>query len=164
MPSVTVESLAKIIGSEGEALLSQMKEAGLSHKDVKDEVTDQDKKTLLEFLKEQQTKTSKTISLNKTSAKSEPENTGTVSITRKTISRESTESKTVDTKRTSSTINFDEIEKKRQAGEANKKADPEDQDHQEEEETSILGSETASQVLSYAIRSTLLVFLDPSEC
>ena len=50
MPSVTVESLAKIIGSDGEALLSQMKEAGLSHKDVKDEVTDQDKKTLLEFL------------------------------------------------------------------------------------------------------------------
>ena len=38
MPSVTVESLAKIIGSDGEALLSQMKEAGLSHKDVKDEV------------------------------------------------------------------------------------------------------------------------------
>ena len=54
MPSVTVENLAKIIGSEGEALLSQMKEAGLSHKNVKDEVTDQDKKILLEFLKEQQ--------------------------------------------------------------------------------------------------------------
>ena len=48
MPSVTVESLAKIIGSEGEALLSQMKEAGLSHVDVKDEVKDQDKKTILE--------------------------------------------------------------------------------------------------------------------
>ena len=89
MPSVTVENLAKIIGSEGETLLAQMKEAGLSHADVKDEVTDQDKKTLLEFLKDQQTKTSKTISLNKTSTKTEPENTGTVSITRKTISRES---------------------------------------------------------------------------
>ena len=63
MPSVTVESLAKIIGSDGEALLSQMKEAGLSHKDVKDEVTDKDKKTLLEFLKEQQTKSSKTCLL-----------------------------------------------------------------------------------------------------
>ena len=110
MPSVTVESLAKIIGSEGEALLSQMKEAGLSHSDVKDEVTDQDKKTLLEFLKEQQTKSSKTISLNKTSVKTEQENTGTVSITRKTVSRENIESKSVDTKRTSSTINFDEIE------------------------------------------------------
>ncbi|MFL2692998.1 MAG: translation initiation factor IF-2 [Gammaproteobacteria bacterium] len=125
MPSITVENLAKIIGSEGEALLSQMKEAGLSHKDVKDEVTDQDKKTLLEFLKEQQNKSSKTISLNKSAAKAEPEPTGTVSITRKTISRDSSETKTTDAQRTSSTINFDEIEKKRQAGEANKKAEEE---------------------------------------
>ena len=125
MPSVTVENLAKIIGSEGEALLSQMKEAGLSHKDVKDEVTDQDKKTLLEFLKEQQNKSSKTISLNKSATKAEPEPTGTVSITRKTISRDSSETKTTDAQRTSSTINFDEIEKKRQAGEANKKAEEE---------------------------------------
>ena len=46
MSAVTVENLAKIIGPEGEALLSQMKEAGLSHTDVKDEVTDKDKKTL----------------------------------------------------------------------------------------------------------------------
>jgi translation initiation factor IF-2 len=137
MPSVTVESLAKIIGSEGEALLSQMKEAGLSHKDVKDEVTDQDKKTLLEFLKDQQTKTSKTISLNKAPTKSEPENSGTVSITRKTISRENTESKTVDTKRTSSTINFDEIEKKRQAGEANKKAEEEQRKKEIEQKTLV---------------------------
>ena len=137
MPSVTVESLAKIIGSDGEALLSQMKEAGLSHKDVKDEVTDQDKKTLLEFLKEQQTKSSKTISLNKTSVKTEQENTGTVSITRKTVSRENIESKSVDTKRTSSTINFDEIEKKRQAGEANKKAEEEQRKKEIEQKTLV---------------------------
>ena len=137
MPSVTVESLAKIIGSDGEALLSQMKEAGLSHKDVKDEVTDQDKKTLLEFLKEQQTKSSKTISLNKTSVKTEQENTGTVSITRKTVSRENIESKSVDTKRTSSTINFDEIEKKRQAGEANKKAEEEQRKKDLEQKTLV---------------------------
>jgi translation initiation factor IF-2 len=137
MPSVTVESLAKIIGSDGEALLSQMKEAGLSHKDVKDEVTDQDKKTLLEFLKEQQTKSSKTISLNKTSVKTEKENSGTVSITRKTVSRENIESKSVDTKRTSSTINFDEIEKKRQAGEANKKAEEEQRKKEIEQKTLV---------------------------
>jgi len=137
MPSVTVESLANIIGSDGEALLSQMKEAGLSHKDVKDEVTDQDKKTLLEFLKEQQTKSSKTISLNKTSVKTEQENTGTVSITRKTVSRENIESKSVDTKRTSSTINFDEIEKKRQAGEANKKAEEEQRKKEIEQKTLV---------------------------
>ena len=63
MSSVTVENLAKIIGSEGQALLSQMKEAGLNHTDISDEVTDQDKKTLLEFLKEQQIKSSKTCLL-----------------------------------------------------------------------------------------------------
>lgn len=137
MPSVTVESLAKIIGSDGEALLSQMKEAGLKQKNVKDEVTDQDKKILLEFLKVQQNKTSKTISLNKNSNKSEPENTGTVSITRKTISRESSVNKTVDAKKTSSTINFDEIEKKRQAGEANKKAEEEQRKKDLEQKTLV---------------------------
>ena len=88
MPTVTVENLAKMIGSESEALLSQMKEAGLSHTDVSDEVTDQDKKTLLEFLKNQQTKSTKTISLNKKTSKADPVPTGTVSITRKTISRD----------------------------------------------------------------------------
>ena len=85
MSAVTVEKLAKIIGSEGETLLSQMKEAGLSHTDVKDEVTDKDKKTLLEFLKEQQNKSSKTISLNKSATKTEPASSGTVSITRKPL-------------------------------------------------------------------------------
>ena len=88
MPTVTVENLAKMIGSESGALLSQMKEAGLSHTDVSDEVTDQDKKTLLEFLKNQQTKSTKTISLNKKTSKADPVPTGTVSITRKTISRD----------------------------------------------------------------------------
>ena len=125
MSAVTVENLAKIIGSEGEALLSQMKEAGLPHTDVKDEVTDKDKKTLLEFLKEQQNKSSKTISLNKSAIKTEPTTSGTVSITRKSISRERSEKVVSDAARTSSTINFDEIEKKRQAGEANKKAEEE---------------------------------------
>ena len=125
MSAVTVENLAKIIGSEGETLLSQMREAGLSHTDVKDEVTDKDKKTLLEFLKKQQNKSSKTISLNKSATKTEPASSGTVSITRKSITRESSEIQTSEARRTSSTINFDEIEKKRQAGEANKKAEEE---------------------------------------
>ena len=125
MSAVTVEKLAKIIGSEGETLLSQMKEAGLSHADINDEVTDKDKKTLLEFLKEQQNKSTKTISLNKSATKTEPASSGTVSITRKSITRESSEIQTSEARRTSSTINFDEIEKKRQAGEANKKADEE---------------------------------------
>ena len=137
MPTVTVENLAKMIGSESEALLSQMKEAGLSHTDVSDEVTDQDKKTLLEFLKNQQTKSTKTISLNKKTSKADPAPTGTVSITRKTVSRDTSESKATDTKRTSSTINFDEIEKKRQAGEANKKAEEEQRKKDLEQKTLV---------------------------
>ena len=137
MPTVTVENLAKMIGSESGALLSQMKEAGLSHTDISDEVTDQDKKTLLEFLKKQQTKSTKTISLNKKTSKADPVPTGTVSITRKTISRDISESKATDTKRTSSTINFDEIEKKRQAGEANKKAAEEQRKKDLEQKTLV---------------------------
>tara|TARA_B100001540_G_scaffold288784_1_gene284262 strand:+ start:92 stop:2446 length:2355 start_codon:yes stop_codon:yes gene_type:complete len=137
MPTVTVENLAKMIGSESGALLSQMKEAGLSHTEISDEVTDQDKKTLLEFLKNQQTKSTKTISLNKKTSKADPVPTGTVSITRKTISRDISESKATDTKRTSSTINFDEIEKKRQAGEANKKAEEEQRKKDLEQKTLV---------------------------
>ena len=137
MPSVTVENLAKIIGSDGKVLLSQMKDAGLSHASITDEVTDQDKKILLEFLKGQQTKTTKTISLNKTAAKKEQESKGVVSITRKTISRDSKETKTSDTKKTSSTINFDEIERKRQAGEANKKAEEEQRKKAIEQKTLV---------------------------
>ena len=137
MSSVTVASLAKIIGSEGEALLSKMKEAGLNHYDINDEVTDQDKKTLLEFLKEQQNKSSKTISLNKTASKHDPEPQGTVSITRKTISKESSGVSSVNTQRTSATINFDEIEKKRQAGEANKKAEEEQRKKDLEQKTLV---------------------------
>ena len=137
MPTVTVENLAKMIGSESGALLSQMKEAGLSHTEISDEVTDQDKKTLLEFLKNQQTKSTKTISLNKKTSKADPAPTGTVSITRKTISRDTSESKATDTKRTSSTINFDEIEKKRQAGEANKKAEEEQRKKDQEQKTLV---------------------------
>ena len=137
MPSVTVENLAKIIGSDGKVLLSQMKDAGLSHASITDEVTDQDKKILLEFLKGQQTKTTKTISLNKTAVKKEQESKGVVSITRKTISRDSKETKTSDSKKTSSTINFDEIERKRQAGEANKKAEEEQRKRAIEQKTLV---------------------------
>ena len=137
MSAVTVEDLAKMIGSQEEALLSQMKEAGLSHTNIKDEVTDKDKKTLLEFLKGQQNQSSKTISLNKSSTRPEPAAPGTVSITRKTISREHSDKSMSETKRTSSTINFDEIEKKRQAGEANKKAEEEQRKKEIEQKTLV---------------------------
>ena len=137
MAAVTVESLAKIIGSEAEVLLSQMKDAGLGHSKIADEVTDEDKKTLLEYLKNQQSKATKTISLNKTPTKAEPLPSGTVSITRKTVARETDLNKSSDTTRTSSNINFEEIEKKRQAGEANKKAEEEQRKKDLEQKTLV---------------------------
>ena len=137
MAAVTVESLAKIIGSEAEVLLSQMNDAGLGHSKITDEVTDKDKKTLLEYLKNQQSKSTKTISLNKNTAKVEPSPSGTVSITRKTVARETEPSKSSVTTRTSSNINFEEIEKKRQAGEANKKAEEEQRKKDIEQKTLV---------------------------
>ena len=56
MANLSVEKLASVIGSVPEILLSQMQEAGLNHKELSDDVTDSDKKTLLDFLKNQQKK------------------------------------------------------------------------------------------------------------
>jgi len=47
----TVEQLAKTVGASVERLLSQMKEAGLPHTAAVEEVSEDDKQTLLAFLK-----------------------------------------------------------------------------------------------------------------
>ncbi len=51
MAQVTVEQLAKVVGASTERLLTQMKEAGLPHTAASQEVSDEDKQTLLQFLK-----------------------------------------------------------------------------------------------------------------
>jgi len=138
MANLSVEKLATVIGSEPELLLSQIQEAGLSHSKVSDEVTDADKKILLDFLKNQQTKTSKTISLNKTEPKLKQKESGSVAITRKRVNRD-IDSSTLEekTKKTSSSIDFDEIEKKRVAGENQKKIDEEKRKQSSEQKTLV---------------------------
>ena len=138
MANLSIEKLATVIGSEPEILLSQIKEAGLSHSKVSDEVTDADKKILLDFLKNQQTKTSKTISLNKTETKLKQKETGSIAITRKKVNRDA-DSSTLEekTKKTSSSINFEEIEKKRLAGENQKKIDEEKRKQSSEQKTLV---------------------------
>ena len=64
MKDISVEQLAEIVGTPPDKILLQMKEAGLTQSSSSDLVTDKDKKVLLEFLKSQQTKSSKTIKLN----------------------------------------------------------------------------------------------------
>tara|TARA_B100000700_G_scaffold88568_1_gene99794 strand:- start:3513 stop:5867 length:2355 start_codon:yes stop_codon:yes gene_type:complete len=138
MANLSVEKLGTIIGSDPELLLSQMKEAGLTHSKLSDEVTDSDKKTLLDFLKNQQTKTTKTISLNKSKGKIKQKDSGSVAITRKRVNRQQ-DSTTLEekSKKTSSSINFDEIEKKRLAGENQKKIDEEKRKQNLEQKTLV---------------------------
>jgi translation initiation factor IF-2 len=51
MAQVTVHQLAEVVGASAERLLTQMKEAGLPHSDAEEVVSDEDKKTLLAYLK-----------------------------------------------------------------------------------------------------------------
>ncbi len=51
MAQVTVSQLASVVGTPVERLLKQMKEAGLTHADSEQSVSDEDKRTLLLFLK-----------------------------------------------------------------------------------------------------------------
>ena len=51
MAQVTVQQLAEVVGASSERLLTQMKEAGLPHSSAEEAVSDEDKQTLLKFLK-----------------------------------------------------------------------------------------------------------------
>ena len=55
--------VAKAIGYSPEDLLNQIKAAGLSHKNVEDEISNEDKKILLNFIKSSKKSSKKTISL-----------------------------------------------------------------------------------------------------
>jgi len=51
MAQVTVQQLAEVVGAPVDRLLTQMKEAGLPHSEAEEAVSDEDKQTLLTFLK-----------------------------------------------------------------------------------------------------------------
>ena len=125
MALLTVEKVAKIVGTPAETLLSQMNEAGLDHSSITDDVTDSDKKILLEFLKNQQARAGKTISLNKktTTELKAPISSNTVAITRKKVVQDNNNQSVG--KEDSSGIDFTEVEKKRVAGETLKKTEEE---------------------------------------
>jgi len=123
MALLTVEKIAKIVGTPAEILLSQMNEAGLKHSSVSDDVSDSDKKILLDFLKNQQAKVGKTISLKKKVVASPLKAgiTNTIAITRKKVVQDKTNISN-DEKNSSPGIDFTEVERKRVAGEDLKKS------------------------------------------
>ena len=68
MAQVTVHQLAEVVGAPADRLLTQMKEAGLPHTAVDEAVSDEDKQTLLSYLKRshgESTKAPKRITLNR---------------------------------------------------------------------------------------------------
>jgi len=124
MALLTVEKVAKIVGTPAETLLSQMNEAGLDHSSIADDVTDSDKKILLEFLKNQQAKVGKTISLKKKTTDSKSVVTSnTIAITRKKVIQDNNNG--LADKEDSSGIDFAEVERRRVAGETLKKTEEE---------------------------------------
>ena len=68
MGQVTVQQLAEVVGASSERLLTQMKEAGLPHTEAEEAVSDEDKQTLLKYLKRshgEATETPKRITLKR---------------------------------------------------------------------------------------------------
>ena len=134
MKDVSVEQLANIVGTPVDKILLQMKEAGLSQSSSNDLVTDDDKKTLLEFLKSQQNKVSKTISLKRKKPTETTNKSTTIEIKRKKAKpSESGE----DLESTSQRIDFNEIEKKRIEGEEFKKSEEERKRKEVENKVSV---------------------------
>ena len=108
---MNVTQLSKAIGFKPENLLKQMSAAGLSHKSVTDEVNNEDKKTLLTFLKSSKKTSKKTISLKKDTA---PAKKG-ISITR--LNQNLSETKSSAKEDFKGEIDFDAAEAKRKDAE-----------------------------------------------
>ena len=111
LKKVNVKQLSKAIGFEPENLLKQMSAAGLSHKSVTDEVSNEDKKTLLTFLKSTKKTSKKTISLKKDTS---PAKKG-ISITR--LNQNLSETKSSAKEDFKGEIDFDAAEAKRKDAE-----------------------------------------------
>ena len=134
MADLTVKKLSDVVGTPVTKLLVQMKEAGLGHSSEIDVVTEKDRKVLLDFIRKQ-SKTTKTISL-KTKKEQEVPASGVVRIRRKNVLKKTSAIE----KNTSSDFsipNFEEIERKRLAGEEYKKSQEEEKKRDIEKKTLV---------------------------
>ena len=135
MAKLSVENLSKIVGTPVDKLLEQLREAGMDHSSPSDEVTDENKKDLLEFLKGLQSKKTKTISLKHKTSTEEKATTSVEIRRKKPITSNSNES--VVPKSEDKVFDFDEIERKRQRGEETKKSQEEAKKETTERKTQV---------------------------
>jgi len=113
-----VSQIAKAIGYSSEELLLQIQAAGLSHKNAEEEINNEDKKILLNFIKSSKKASKKTISLKKTTNRASTNSK--VSITRLNQNKDARSSEI--SKDFSGTIDFDDAERKRVSAEKSKEA------------------------------------------
>jgi len=143
MSELTVKKLAEIVGFSPDKLLSKMKEASLDHVTESEIVTDSDRKKLLVFLQKPQSKTTSTISLNR-SSKQKPTNLdkGSVAIQRKNIKQA-----TVVKEKPSGyeAIDFKSAEEKRKA---NEKIKADEKEKQDERKVEILPKTTVRRTIT----------------
>jgi len=144
MKDISVEQLAKIVGTPPDKILLQMKEAGLTQSSSSDLVTDKDKKVLLEFLKSQQTKSSKTIKLKRRSSNEDSAKTTTIAIKRKKIKTSETEE---NEEEESKGIDFKEIEKRRIEGEEFQKSEEERKKKEVEKKVSVKRKQSSPPIV-----------------
>ena len=130
---MNVSQLSKVIGYDPKNLLLQMTAAGLSHKLETDEVSNEDKKILLTFLKSAKKTSKKTISLKKASISPSPSNRG-VSITRLNQTEET--AKKPSNSDFSGSIDFDAAEAKRK--DAEKKVEEEKKAKSDEKQNQVV--------------------------
>ena len=107
-----VSQIAKVIGYSPEDLLDQIKAAGLKHASADDEISNEDKKILLNFIKSSKKSSKKTISLKKVSS---GKSSSKISITRLNQNKKNENSNI--SQDFSGTIDFDDAEKKRLSAE-----------------------------------------------
>jgi translation initiation factor IF-2 len=130
---VNVSQLSKVIGYDPKNLLLQMTAAGLSHKLETDEVTNEDKKILLTFLKSAKKTSKKTISLKKNSISASPSKKD-VSITR--LNQVEETQKKPSNSDFSGSIDFDAAEAKRK--DAEKKVEEEKKAKSDEKQNQVV--------------------------
>lgn len=135
MAQVTVQQLAEVVGASAERVLKQMREAGLDHTEPTQEVSDEDKKTLLAYLKR---------------SHGEPEDAPKkITLKRKTLSTLKTSGSQGRNKKT---VNV-EVRKKRTYVKRDLNLEDDEQEHSEDigEAAALIAEDSAPEIVAEAV-------------
>ena len=122
-----VSDLAKVIGYEVDSLLEAINQAGLSQSSANDNISTEDRKKILEYIKSTKKGSKKTISIAKKTKTETKNDEGQISITRFKSENQSANEKS-SSGDLSGTIDFEAAEKRRVQASSDKKAQDEERE------------------------------------